>query len=104
MHDNLRGETEEDEFEKAEGESEGCPIMSVLHDLQTVPVEVNVAIEVHVVEGLQWDLVLPAVSNPIGLILEGQVMFDRAPWISGLFVLAGGEGRCEGPEGEQDGD
>jgi hypothetical protein len=30
--------------------------------LQTVPVEVNVAIEVHVVEGLQRDLVLPTVS------------------------------------------
>jgi hypothetical protein len=78
--------------------------VSVFHYLQTIPVEVNLAIKVHIVECLHGDLVGSSVLELVGLILERKVVFNRAAWNSGLFVLAGTEGRREVPETNQDRD
>jgi hypothetical protein len=76
--------------------------MSVFHYFQAIPIEVNLAIKVHVVECLHWDLVPSTVLEFVGLILECKIVFDRAAWNSGLFILAGTEGRCEIPKPDQD--
>lgn len=102
MHDNLRNEAEEDEVEQAQSKSEASPIMSVLQNLQAVAIELDLAIKVHIVEGFHGDLVPPAIFNPIGVVLEGKVVLDRASRKSGLFVLAGSEHRMELPESHED--
>lgn len=78
--------------------------MSVFHDLQRISVEVNLAIKVHIVERLHWDLIGSSVLELVGLILEGKVVFYRAPGDCGLLVLARTEGRGEVPEANQDRD
>ncbi len=62
--------------------------MSVFHNLEAVPIEVNVAIKVHVMESLHWNLVASSVLELVGLILEGKIVFDRAGRESGFFILA----------------
>ena len=78
--------------------------MSVFHYLQTVPVKVNVAIKVHIMECLHWDLVSTSVLELVGLLLECKVVFDGAARNSGLFGLARTEGRGKVPESHQDWD
>lgn len=104
MHDNLRHKLEEEKLEQAHCEPEACPVMSIFHNLQTVPVEVNIAIKVHVMERLHWDFVPASVLELIGLFLECKVVFDRAAWNSGLFGLARTEGRGKVPKSHQDWD
>jgi hypothetical protein len=77
--------------------------MSVFHNLEAVPIEVNVAIKVHVMESLHWNLIASSVLELVGLIFEGKVVFDRAAWNSGLFILARTERRGKVPEANQDG-
>jgi hypothetical protein len=104
MHDNFGSKDEEYIFEQVEGKSEACPVMSVLHNLQAVPIEVNITSKVHGVESFQRDLVRASVLKLIGLMFESKVMLDGATWVFGLFVFAGREGGCDVPEGDQDGD
>ena len=104
MHNHLRCETEEHEFEEADSKSEACPIMSVLEHLKTVAIEVYFTIEVHVVECLHGDLVPPTILEFIRLSLEGKVVLDWATRKLHLFVLARSKRRDESPEGEQDRD
>jgi hypothetical protein len=98
VHDNFWRKGEEDVLEQAKSKSEACPVMSVLHNLQTIPIEVNVAIKVHSIKCLQWDLVRPSVFKLIGLMFESKVVFNRAARVFGFFVFAGREGRGEVPE------
>lgn len=92
VHNDFWCELEKNELEQAEGEPEACPIMSVLHHLQHVAIELDVAIKVHVVEGLHGDLGISAVSRPVELILERKIVLNGATWNSGLLGLAGTEG------------
>ncbi len=62
--------------------------MSVFHNLEAVPIEINVAIKVHVMESLHWNLVASSIFEFVGLMLEGKVVFDRAAWNSGFFILS----------------
>lgn len=91
MHDQLRNHAEEKVFEKALGEPEAGPIVPPLHDLQTVSVEVDLAIEEHLLEGPHGDFGVSVVFDAILLLVERQVMFDRLSRKLGLLVLA----RCE---------
>jgi hypothetical protein len=92
VHDNFWRKGEEHKFEEADCESEACPVMPVFHHFQTISIEVNFAVEIHIVECLHWDLVLPTIFDLIGLILEGKVVFDWATRIPGFLVLARREG------------
>jgi hypothetical protein len=104
VHDNLRCEAEEDELEEADSEPEARPVMSVLQHLEAVTVEVDIALKVHVVEGLHGDLVPSTVLELIRMVLEGQVVLDWAARELDFFVLAGDEGRRDTPEGDEDRD
>ena len=101
MHDDLWSELEEDELEQADSEAEVGPVGSVFEDLETVAVELNIAVKVHVVEGLHWDLALAAVLELVGLVLEGEVVLNWASWESGLLVLAWAHARHDKPERDE---
>jgi len=88
MHDHLRCETEEHEFEEADSKSEARPIMPILEHLKTVAVEINFAIKVHIMEGLHGDLVPPTVLHLIGIILECKVMLDWPTRKLDFFIFA----------------
>lgn len=104
MHNNFRCELEENELEQADGESEAGPVGTVLEDLEAVAVELDIALEVHVVESLDWDLRPSAVLELIGIVLEGEVVLDRTTRKSDFLILAGTEGRVKVPEGNQERD
>lgn len=91
MHDDFGCELEENELEKTEGESEARPVGAVFQDLQTVTIELDIAIKVHVVESLHWNLGLSAISQSIGLILECEIMLDGTSWQFDFLVYARAE-------------
>jgi hypothetical protein len=104
VHNDFRCELEEDELEQADGESKAGPVGTVLEDLEAVAVELNIALKVHVVEGLDWDLGPSAVLELIGIVLEGEVVLDRATRKSHFLILAGAESRVKVPERNQERD
>lgn len=102
VHDDLWSKLEQDKLEQADGESEVDPVGSVLENLETVAVELNIAVKVHVVEGLHWDLVPSAVLEFVGLVFESEVVLDWASWKSDLLVLARAHARHDVPEDDED--
>lgn len=102
MHNDLWSKLEQDKLEQADGESEVDPVGSVLENLETVAVKLNIAVKVHVVEGLHWDLVPSAVLEFVGLVFESEVMLDWASWKSDLLVLARAHARHDVPEDDED--
>jgi hypothetical protein len=104
VHDDLWCELEENELEQAGGEAEAGPVGSVLHDLKAVAVELDIAVKVQVVEGLHWDLVAATILQPVGLVLEGKVVLDRAAGVLDLLILAWPKAGRNSPECQQDWD
>lgn len=98
VHDDFWHHSREEEPEQAHGEAEVGPVVSVLHDLKSVTLEVDKTVKVHLVEGLHWDLVLAAVLLSVGLAVEVEVVFDRETGVASLFVLARRHGRGNSPE------
>ncbi len=104
VHEGLGDQTGENILDQAKGEAEAGPIVSVLEDLEAVAIELDVAVEVHLVEGLHGDLVLAIVLGLVRGLLEGQVVLDGLAGIPGLLVLAGRDDRGDDPEGSEQGD
>lgn len=104
MHNDFRGELEENELEQADGESEAGPVGTVLEDLEAVAIKLDIALKVHVVESLNWDLGPSTVLELIGVILEGEVVLDWATRKFHFLILARAESRVEVPEGNQERD
>lgn len=104
MHDNFWCKVEEDIFEKTNCEFEACPVVSVLENLESVAVEINLAIKIHIVKGFHRNLVLSAVLYLVGLVLEGKIMLDWTSWVLGLLILAWREARKHCPECEKNWD
>lgn len=102
VHNNFRRKDEENVLEQAQSKSEASPIVSVLHNLQAISIELNISIKVHAVEGLHWDLVAAVVLGLVGRVLEGKVMLDWATWVSSLLILARAERGSQIPEADQD--
>lgn len=88
MHNNFRGELEEDELEQAQGESKAGPIVSVLQDLQDVAVEINLAVKVLLHESFHRNLAVSTVFLLVFGIFEGKVVIDRATRELRLLGLA----------------
>jgi hypothetical protein len=65
--------------------------MPILHYLQAVTIEVNMAVEIHFEERPHRDLVLAAILEAISLLMEREVVLDGTARISSLFILAGSE-------------
>lgn len=97
MHDELGNHAEEEELDEADGKAEAGPVMAVLHDLEAVALEVNVAVKVHLVERLHGDLVGAAVLGAVGILLEVQVELHGAARELGLFIATGANGGDDDP-------
>lgn len=108
VHDHLRDEAQQEEAEKRQGEAEVGPIVSVLHHVQAVALEGDLAVKVQLVEGLHGDLGALATVGflVLGLQFRGvelQVVRHGFPGQLDLLVEAGREQRQERPVGHQDG-
>lgn len=101
MHEHLRNHAGKEELDQAESKAEVGPIVPILHDLQTVTVEIHVSVKVHLVEGLHGDLVLAMVLGLVGRLLEGEVVLDGTAGIPRLLVLARADRRHDQPEPTQ---
>lgn len=104
MHNDFGDHVADEVLAQSEGEAEACPVVSVLENLETIAVELDVTVKVHLVESLHGDLVLSMVLEAVVLVLEGEVVLNRAARVSGLLVLAGGDGGDGDPEGTEDRD
>lgn len=87
MHNEFGDHSSKEVLIQAHSESERGPIVPVFHSLEAVTLEIYLAIEVHFIESLHWDLALAMVSGPILFTVEVEVVFHRPTWILGLFVL-----------------
>lgn len=103
VHENLGDHAGKEELDQAIGEMEAGPVVAVLHDVESVAVEVNLLVEVHLVEGLHGNLVLAAVLELVLGVLEGEVVLHRATGESGFLILARGEHGMGHPEGGKQG-
>lgn len=104
MQQELGNEAEQEVLEETHGELEVGPVMTVLKALQSVALEVNLAVEELLVENLHGDLALATVGGTVMLAVEVQVVLDGAATVLGLLGLAGGDARGDSPEGHQNGD
>lgn len=86
------------------GETEIGPIMSEFESLQSIHLEVHLAIEVLLVEGLHGNLALAMVGGTVMLAVEVQIVLDGTATVLGLLSLAGRDRRSHGPEGHENGD
>ena len=104
VHDDLGHHTSKEEPEERQSEAEVGPVVAVLHDLESVAIEVDIAVEVLLVESLHGDLAAAVVLCAIGLLVELEVVLNGGTGIASLLVLAGSVAGSNGPEGHQDGD
>lgn len=86
------------------GETEAGPVMSVLKNIQSIALEVNISIKVLLEESCHGNLALAVVFDTVMLAVELQVVLDGTTRVFSFFILAGGSSRCNGPEGHQDWD
>lgn len=104
MHNDFGKHAKEEELDQANGESEARPVVAVLESLETVALEVDVTVKVHLVEGLHGDLVVAAVLEAVRVLLEVEIMLDATAREAGLFVLAGAQGGNDQPPGAEEGE
>jgi len=104
VHDDLGHHASKEEPEERQSEAEVGPVVTVLHDLKSVTVEVDITVKVLLVESLHGDLAAAVVLCAVGLLVELEVVLDGGAGEAGLLVLAGSVARGNGPEGHQDGD
>lgn len=102
MHDDLRNHANEKVSNQTNGETETGPIVTELHDIQAVAVEVDVAVEIHLMEGLHGNLLLAIVLAFILRLLEGKVVLDALARVLGFLVLSGADGRDDHPVSSQE--
>jgi hypothetical protein len=74
--------------------------MSVFQNLQSVTIEVDIAIKVHLEERPDGNLGPAMVLGTVGSFVEGKVVFDGKTRKSGLVRLARSECRGGGPESD----
>lgn len=102
MHDHLGNHASEEEADQTNSEAEASPVMTVLEDLKSIALEVNLTVKVHLVEGLHGDLVLATVLGLVGLVLELEVVLNALVGETSLLILAGANGRDNQPEGSEE--
>lgn len=104
VHDDFGHHASKEEPEERQSEAEVGPVVTVLHDLEGVAVEVDIAVKVLLVEGLHGDLAAAVVLGAVGLLVELEVVLNRGTRVASLLVLAGSVAGGNGPESHQDGD
>lgn len=103
VEDELRNEGSEEVLDIANGEAEVAPVVAEFKNFQHVSLDINVAVEVHLVEGLHGDSLLAAICFTMFLLLEGQVVLDGLAAELGLLVFARRILGSNDPEGSEDG-
>ena len=104
VHNDLGHHAGKEKPEEGQSEAEVGPVVTVLHDLKSVAVEVDITVEVLLVEGLHGDLAAAVVLCAIGLLVELEVVLNGGTGVASLLVLAGSVARGNGPEGHEDRD
>lgn len=102
MNKHLRDHASQEELEERHSELKASPVVTVFHDLQTITLERNITLEVHLVESLHRNLVLALVLQCILLFVELKIMFNRFAREFDLLGLPRREAGCNGPITNQD--
>jgi hypothetical protein len=103
VHDNLGNHARQEELDQAIGEAEAGPVVAVLENVEGVAVELDVAVKVHLLEGLHGNLAFSMVLGLILGLLEGEIVLDGAARVLGLLVQARRDNRGDDPEGREEG-
>lgn len=103
MHNDFGNEGQNEIFAEGDRELEADPVVSVFQGLKAVALEVHLAVEVLFVERLHWDLALSMIFGLIGLVLEGEVVLDRAARILDFLILSRAHHGRAYPEGGENG-
>lgn len=101
VHDDLRNEASQEVLVKTSRESEASPIVSVFQDFQTITLEVNLSVKIHLKESPHWNPVLATVLLSILLLVEVEIVFNWASWVFGLFVNSRAHTRHGMPEADK---
>lgn len=104
MQQHLRDEAKQEVLEETHGELEVGPVVAVLKSLQSIALEVNLAVEILLVEDLHRNLALATVGGTVMLTVEVQVVLDGAAAVLGLLGLTGRDGGGDGPESHENRD
>lgn len=104
MDKHLRKEASQEMLVQLPGETEAGPVMSILKNIQSITLEVNISIKVLLKESCHRNLALAVVFDAVVLAVEFQVVLDGTTGVFSLFILAGRSSRCNGPEDHQNGD
>lgn len=104
VEEHIGSKSTEDELEEIEGEAEVGPVVAVLEDIEDVAVGINLAVDVHLGEGLDRDLGAASPLGLVGSILESDVGLDGTAGELCLLVDARAEGGLEGPVADEDGE
>lgn len=89
MHKHLRYHAGEEVSEQTQCEPEASPIVPVLHNFQSIALEVDSTIKVHFVKGFHWDLALAMVFGSVLLAMEVKVVLNRTTRIFSFLGFSG---------------
>jgi hypothetical protein len=104
VEQHLGDKSEQEVLEKAGGEFEVGPVVTIFESLQSIALEVNFAIEVLLIEDNHGNFALSTVSGAVMLTVELQVVLDGEATVLGLLGLARRNGGRDSPKSDQDRD
>ena len=87
-----------------QGESERSPIVSVLHDLENISLEIDLSIKEFVVEGLHGDLLACICVLLEVTVLEVDIVRNGFTGQSDFLIDSRANSGHESPVGDRDGD
>lgn len=102
MHNDLWHHASKEKPEQAQCKPEASPVVPVLHHIQTIALEIDFSVEIHLMKGLHGDLVLSVILIFVFLVVESKILFNRLAWELRLLINARRKGRENGPESHED--
>lgn len=101
VKEDVAREGAEEEFHEGPGESKVRPVVAVLQDVEQVAVSISFAIDVHLGEVLERDLLPAAVVTPEGIGLEGDVLLNGPVGELGFVVHTRAVAAGDGPDDDE---
>lgn len=112
VNDHFGDHAEEEVLDQTDGEAGLGPVVAPFENVEHVSLQLDLAVEVLLLEGLDWDLLLAVVGIAILLLVELEVVLNVLARELGLLVLAGrklggqpperSEYRKSGDQGKED--
>ncbi len=102
MHNHFWHHPCQEKLVQSNGEPKACPVVSIFKDFQTIAVEINVTVKVHLKECPHWYLVFAPIFHAISIVMKCKVMLDRAARKSSFLVFARSESGHDSPECGED--